>query len=440
MMKRVAPFLFVLGVVLAGVAAWRWDESRMRRRLDEALATLAPFVDGPVGTWFERLPPSPPPNASMRELERLARATPIDFGTAHVREDAWQQAHGTTWKNALREYVERSVAQERMGGGASPAPSEAAAYPSLAEPIREHLLAQPLPEWPAVRNPAATVWYLGSINRLADLLVADALVRHGSGDDEGAARSLDAAWRLVEAARRRDDVISQLIAWRIAGVCAAALRQVERPNPEWRERLDIQPFREAFLHASLVECFSWHAAARSRDVVPDWSAAPASGGLLAMLPALRYSRAERATVADALEAMVPFLEAMEDGARCGQGTIPVEWRPDLGTHAVNELTALTSPQYLRRLDRLRVRFELTRRVLDLRERRAEDPAGRWPAILGEEESECPGVRFSTTAPAPGIVAVEAVSRGGWLTSYASYPRAPPLRVELVQPVTTTGSP
>ena len=141
-------------------------------------------------------------------------------------------------------------------------------------------------------------------------------------------------------------------------------------------------------------------------------------------------------MADAIEATVPFLRALDDPARCGPSTMPVAPppQPGRGIAQLGDATTLVNPLMFKRLDRLRVQFELTRRVLDLRERRAKDPAGRWPVTLGEEDSECPGVRFVTTEPTPGIVVIEAVGPPGdpWLNRHPAVFK-PPLRVELVQP-------
>jgi hypothetical protein len=420
---------------VALVIAWQaWEERRVRRRLDEALATLQPFVDGPVDTWLARLPPPKPPNASLRQLERLAHATPVDLSDRGARGAALDAHYGNGWKTELRSYLEHEMAGtaiDRRPSGSIP-PGWLAGRMGT---IGLHLLVEPLPEWPLQHGLSTTRNPLPWMS-LADLLLGDALLRHDAGDDDGAAWSADAAWRIVEVLRRREDLASQIVALREAGLCAGVVRRLEKPDPLWRARLDVGPFREASLHATLVECFTWHDAARAGDLPAPWSGPGKPGGLFPWLPAASNSRAARRAVADAIEATVPFLEALSDPARCGPTTIPSPpaRAPGAGIAALDDATTLIQPRILERLDRLRVQFELTRRVLDLRERRAADPAGRWPVTLGEEDSECPGVRFATTEPQSGLVVIEAVSPAGdpWLERYPTVFR-PPLRVELVQP-------
>jgi len=434
-MSRGARRLLGLAVgVVALLAAWQaFEEWRVRRRLDEALAQLAPFVDGPVETWLARLPPPVPRNASMRQLERLAHGCLVDLTDEHVRGAALDAAYGTGWRRELGAYVKRELDRSVIDG-----PGAGAAPPAWLHGRTGvaclHLVTAAPPAWPR-RSAFESIRRQVMTARLTEMIFADALMRRNDGFPDFASLSTEAGWRLVDVLRRRDDDASQLLALSEAARGAGVMRYMERPDDGWPARLRIDPFRQALLHASIVECFEWHARALER--APLSAVAPASprGGLFAKLPwRPRMARSERLAVAEAIEATVPLLRALDDPARCGPATIPQAPArgPGRGVAALGGATTLLDPMALERLDRVRVHFELTRRILELRERRAADPVRRWPADPGEEEGECPGVRFRTTVPQPQVVAVEAISPAGdpWLERAFQWPS---LSVELVQP-------
>jgi hypothetical protein len=294
--------------------------------------------------------------------------------------------------------------------------------------LRDHLIGEPLPEWPSDSQwPQATPAFLGQLDGITSRLLADA---EQSGDAERADVDLEAAWRVVDALRLRDDLVSALTGRRLALRVAEVARKIDGLGPRWSARFDVEPVREQLLRASRTWCAGMLAAAEHPDpsaLLPE--DAPARDSALALVggPSARKTLARRV-----LES-IDGITRLESPSRCEvpppparpAAVTPLPWEHDM-------VPMETLPQ---RVDVARLHFELTRRVLDLRARRDADPQHRWPTDLGDDGSSgCPRVTFVLRETSPGVLVLEPESPDGpwWIWQYRGTD-AMDLRVEMVQP-------
>lgn len=199
-----------------------------------------------------------------------------------------------------------------------------------------------------------------------ELLLSHALVSARDGASDVASRDLLADWRLLKSLHRfklgrRMEMAEQV---------AAALRKVPMIAPEWEQRLDAVPFRDA--------------------VADNWASGAANGLRMAQHVEEYVSESGLTrwlgmpiwswdATADA-EGAIAMSQALRDPSNCG---IPRR-RPfprEPTDHAL-------------RIDLLTVQLELARKVIQLQQMRAMDPTAAWPhEVPGIEHSACLGLSW-----------------------------------------------
>jgi hypothetical protein len=241
------------------------------------------------------------------------------------------------------------------------------------------------PRWEmneSLRLPGSVPNGLG-ISRLHRIVLTEALLRARDRDEAGSERALRAAWNLNRSLLDRPEVISQFIAVSLARLEAGALRHLPVDPTSWTAILAQHDFRTSMLNALTVESYG---RASSLDGT---------------------SAFERASRADFLDLTRRFLVSLRDSPVCdGTPEDLLAGTPDnrellSAGYILGSISRPNDAHSWRRVDRLIVDIELTRKILQAREQRSR--LGRWP-------EEIPGIEESRMSDGHWIYAVDSKGR------------------------------
>jgi hypothetical protein len=230
--------------------------------------------------------------------------------------------------------------------------------------------------------------FLAKLLYLQELLIVDALMREGAGDDATALEDLEATWRLREALASSPFVDSRFLAMASARFEAGALRRIDRVPRKWRERL-----------AALTPVPSMLEVLRLGTVLEPIDLAAETFGITGPFAQTRraVTRAYwRKCIDDAAGPYFAQLDRLEASAPSCDS--PLEERIRSG-----DLSWWNRPgMAVRSASRLALDIEMTLKILDLRAAREENH-GRWPeSLAGLEKSEtCPKDRWIYEIDAQG---------------------------------------
>lgn len=390
------------------------DRATTARAVIVATALLAPAISR-AGLredelrWEQRFGPFeglaeahvlPSPNDSAKTLEGLARALGIDLvpksrdrGTPHVpvRPDAKSPgappAEGRAWLAAEIARPEDRVA---------PIPAVVlewhAAHQDTIEQVRHVLLAWKAPRWEEDLRDAGTAPLpnlFGLIN-LDKVLVADALIAESLGDTARAEADLEAAWNLARSLLDRAETISVLVSIGGAKRAAVALCKMSHPSDAWITRIEAGRFRDALLVGLRCEARLLAGMAEGRWPIDDGGADEFGfGDWRVPIPGWMRRRGQRFAAARSVRDLLPVAEDLAGPPRCDHRTVA-----SAGQRSTLFGNTILSTGYFDSVpataDSLALQFELTRRVLALRQAAAE--AGAFPATLpgGPAATSCPG--------------------------------------------------
>ena len=234
------------------------------------------------------------------------------------------------------------------------------------------------------------------ILRTQRLLAAEALMRAGRGDNQAAENALRASWNLNSSLRDRPEVITQLVAGRIAQMQAGVARRLPVISAaEWRARFQEHDYRASLLRAMVAE----------------------TAGHLAAFPDDR-STFNRAARADLMNQQRQLLVSLRDSPLTTKrdGAVDrVASREPNPLSAGEILGSIGMPNLAnawRRADRLTIDLEFTGKILEAKEQRSH--LGRWPSqIPGFEKSAMAGAQWVYSVAASGRVSISLSTSLEW---------------------------
>jgi hypothetical protein len=380
----------VLLILLRSFGAMLVD-SRRARLLEAWEGSLGPF-EAILASYPDR-----ETNASARRAEELSAALGIDIAPRSAQDGTRPDpdALGRYQRSmvAVRHYAMREIERDRPGR--EPPPEAARRFlveqrGSLDALCSQLVTAEP-PRW-ARRLSTLTRPPLPNLKgqiELHRLLVANALHRAHAEDLDGAARSLEASWRLGAELRDQPLLVPQLMALEVARLQFGALRRIEPLPSVWEQRLAQLDFRTSIFTALQLEGWEWMQLVDPGSVLPDEDAAR-SPVRRVLRPYLSLCATQHGEAWHQRLLQLSELDSLCDGSWRDRGITLAVQQPAWNLPA-RQVGFGNLDELLPRLARWELDREMTAKLLALRRARAES-GGRWPASL-------PGIQASASCPA-----------------------------------------
>lgn len=335
------------------------------------------------------------PNAEARRAEELAKSvgcdlTPKPRGSRRVN-------GGGEFSEKERAAIGDYVTAQLVRGDDSvspPSPELAAILEKRRAPLtafEEFLVSSPPPKWAfdvrADHDGRLEPNGLGHI-RVQRLLVADALAASARVDSAGAARAIEASWKLNEGLVSRPEVVSQLIAVAVARYEVGTLRKVRASSDVWAPRLAAMGVRARLVDALVLD----HP--RSTDMAEHYRRLRPEGvgwwahNVVSLLEEPR----ERLAEADYGTAWVRAIAGLRDEPAFRESSP----NPKPGRNSSDVMLSVSIPNIrnsFERADRLALDAELTGKILRIQESRK--ALRVWPGPSPESSSSrFPGLSWN----------------------------------------------
>jgi len=384
-----AALLLLTALWVVGGNAWA---ARREEQCDRAwTATLGSLDD------LKKKYPKRETNETAKKLEALSKDLGFDLapavraaGSVSRRLTPAEEKRGQT----INDYVSAQIS--RPDASIDVPPEELSRFfeqkKVALDAIESLLVAGPPPEWafdvsvPESDRPIPNG--LGQI-RLQRTLMARTLAAARGGNNEAAARALEASWNLNESLRSRPEIIPALIGIAVARLEVGVLRKVNVEENLWRKRLPTLDGRTALLDAHVLGHRPISASNWWRYVLEEYG----KTSWLRRAWHVLEAPAHRVAMAEYSELMREEFAQLRAAPLSDHFSEPPN--PD-GRSAAHIMFAMSLPNNRNsflRADRLVVDAELTSKILEAKQLRKEN-GGRWPAAVpGIEASRYPGASW-----------------------------------------------